>query len=243
MEMLPSFTARRLTERFSRSADEEDGGSGFDDLVCPPTLEKFHLPPGVWINRICGWSSTRSLTLSFLEKISGTSSTPICRLLACTKGSLLNAGSSAIERSSAETLPESMDKPRFPTFTSRPSAAVRVDSSFGRKLFTLMTKGKTRSTARMTARTMPTIFRAFMGALLGCSLSTPGSLQSHLRCVQSTKAGFSRFRRAAGRASPLQRLLQVGNQVIGIFNSHGKPQHLFGNSHLHAMLSRDHHVR
>src|ERR1043166_2255153 len=159
--MLPLLTASLPTESLSRSEEEEDG-SGFCDLAFPPRLEKFHFPPGVWIKWISGWSSTRSLTLSCLEKISGISSTPTFRLLARTKGSLLNAGSSAIERSSAETLPDKIDRPKLPTWTSRPSALVKVDSSLGRKLFTLMMNGRMMTTTRMSARRIPTIFRVFI---------------------------------------------------------------------------------
>src|ERR1700690_3306059 len=130
----PSLTSSLLTER-SGVDDGPLAGAGFADSDLLPRLEKFHFPEASRSNAISGLSSVMSVTCKVLEKINGITSTPTFSDLARMKGSLLNAGSSAIERSSAETVPERMERLRLPTLTSRPSASVRADSSLGRKLF------------------------------------------------------------------------------------------------------------
>ena len=143
---------------------EEDGSleeAGFAeawDLF--PKLEKFHFPDASCSRVISGRSSVRSVTCRVLEKTSGIISTPTFRSLARTKASLLNAGSSAIERFSAETLPDKIERLRFPTLTSRPSAVESSDSSLGRKLFTLTRKGRVITAKSITATTIPKIFSA-----------------------------------------------------------------------------------
>jgi hypothetical protein len=71
-----------------------------------------------------------------------------------------------MERSSAETLPERIDKPRFSTLTSRPKALVNSDSRRGRKLLTLIRNGRAMTAIKMRARTIPAILSARMGVLL-----------------------------------------------------------------------------
>src|SRR6476469_1142898 len=163
-ERRPSFTSSLLTER---SGVEEGslGAAGFAAVLLP-RLEKFHFPEASRSNAISGLSSVMSVTCSFLEKISGITSTPTLSDLARMNGSLLKAGSSAIERSSAETLPDRMERLRLPTLTSRPSASVKADSSLGRKLLTLIRKGIAMMINRRTATTIPAIFRAFISELL-----------------------------------------------------------------------------
>src|SRR5436853_3778307 len=75
-------------------------------------------------------------------------------------GALLNAGSSAMERFSAATLPDSMDKLKLPTVTARQRALERSDSIRGRKAFTLMRKGRAIRTTMTRTITTPTIFNA-----------------------------------------------------------------------------------
>src|SRR5205823_7574323 len=93
-----------------------------------PRLEKFHLPDEVRNRAICGRSSVRSVTCNVLLNTSGITSTPTLSALAVTNGALLNAGSSAIARSSAETLPVRIESFRFPIVTFRPSADDACDS-------------------------------------------------------------------------------------------------------------------
>src|SRR6185369_14904027 len=142
-----SLTSSFLTERFAVEAD----GSDEDFELSPPKLEKFHFPDGDCRRRISGVSRVRSVTLSCLDRIRGISSTPTLKLLAVTKGSLLNAGSSAMARFSAETLAARRDKPRLPTLTSRPSALLNSDSSRGRKLLTLIKNGRAITATRIIA--------------------------------------------------------------------------------------------
>src|SRR6266852_9902502 len=137
----PSFTSSLLTER-SGVDDGPLAGAGFaaaSDLL--PRLEKFHFPEASRSKAISGLSSVISVTCSVLEKISGITSTPTFSALARMKGSLLKPGSSEIDRSSAETLPDKMERLRLPTLTSRPRAVESSDSSLGRKLLTLTRKG------------------------------------------------------------------------------------------------------
>src|SRR5207244_8328544 len=101
-----------------------------------PRLEKFHLPAGVRSRTICGRSSVRSVTCNVLLNTSGITSTPTLSPLAVTNGALPNAGSSAIARSWAETLPVRIDSLQFQIVTFRPSADDACDSMVGRKLFT-----------------------------------------------------------------------------------------------------------
>src|SRR5437667_3068443 len=95
-------------------------------------LEKFHFPLAVFSNAICGESSVMSVTLIFLEKINGISSTPTFSDFAVTNGDFPNAGSSAMAILSAPTLPERIDKLRSPTVTCLPKAALASDCTVGR---------------------------------------------------------------------------------------------------------------
>src|SRR5438105_13795382 len=74
-----------------------------------PRLEKFHLPDEVRNRAICGRSSVRSVTCNVLLNTSGITSTPTLSTLALTNGALRNAVSSAIERTSVETHPVSIE--------------------------------------------------------------------------------------------------------------------------------------
>src|SRR5690349_13935933 len=142
-DTFPSFTSSLLTERFAVEGDDGVDSAGLDaasDL--PPRLEKFHFPEASRSSEISGLSSVISVTCKVLERISGITSTPTFSDLARIKASLLKVGSSAIDRSSAETLPDRMERLRLPTLTWRPSALVSSDSSLGRKLFTLIKKGR-----------------------------------------------------------------------------------------------------
>src|SRR6202142_3203236 len=100
-ERRPFFTSSLLTER----SGVADGplGAGFaavEDLL--PRLEKFHFPAASRSRAISGVSRVMSVTCNALEKISGITSTPTFSDLARMKGALLKAGSSAMERSSAQ---------------------------------------------------------------------------------------------------------------------------------------------
>src|SRR5215467_10995391 len=82
-------------------------------------------------------------------------------------GAWLNLGSSPMESWSAPTLPDSMLKCSWPTFTGRPRASESVDSILGRKAFTSITNGSAIATTIRSATTMPIILSAvFMGDLL-----------------------------------------------------------------------------
>src|SRR5713101_2525961 len=164
----PSFTFSLLTERFAVE-DSPDLASELDlsppaeaalEPEVAPRLEKFHFPEAEWSRNISGRSSVRSVTWRVLEKISGITSTPTFSALARTNGSLLKAGSSAMERSSAETLPVRTERLRLPTLTWRPRVEVSSDSSRGRKLFTFTRKGSAITITNRTATTIPKIFSA-----------------------------------------------------------------------------------
>ena len=154
---LPSVTLNFATERLP-GAEPELEGEDFS-VAFPPRLEKFHLPSAVFRSVICGCSSVISVTRISLEVMSGMTSTPTLRDFAVTNGVLPNAGSSAMEMLSAETLPVRIDRLRFPTLTSLPSASLAVASILGRKLFTLMKKGIATRITTSIAMTMPTILR------------------------------------------------------------------------------------
>ena len=108
----------------------------------PPRLEKFHFPEASRSSAISGLSSVISVTCKVLEKISGITSTPTFSDLARMKGSLLKAGSSAIDRSSAETLPDKMERLRLPTLTSRPSAVGKLRLQLGAEAVDVDQKGQ-----------------------------------------------------------------------------------------------------
>ena len=120
-------------------------------------LEKFHFPLAVFSNAICGESSVMSVTLIFLEKINGISSTPTFSDFAVTNGDFPNAGSSAMAILSAPTLPERIDKLRSPTVTCLPKAALASDCTVGRNLFTLISRGNAIRIRRRTATAIPPI--------------------------------------------------------------------------------------
>src|SRR5207302_9315306 len=126
----------------------------------PPRLEKFHLPAGVRSRTICGRSSVRSVTCNVLLNTSGITSTPTLSPLAVTNGALPNAGSSAIARSSAETLPERIESFRFPMVTFGPNADEACVSIVGRKLFTFTRKGRAIATTSRIRMRIPIIFAA-----------------------------------------------------------------------------------
>src|SRR5215469_3758182 len=107
-----------------------------------PKLEKFHLPSGLRRSATWGFVSVILRTSSVFEKTSGSTLTPTFSACAWMKGVLLKEGSSAIEMLSAARLPDQSDNLRFPTVTWRPRALVSSDSIRGRKVFTLITKGR-----------------------------------------------------------------------------------------------------
>jgi len=57
----------------------------------------------------------------------------------------------------------------------------------------------------------------------------PPRARSHRNCHHSTDS--------------LQRVLQIGDQIVGVLDSHRQPHHLLGDSHFRALLGRDHRVR
>src|SRR6516162_6734768 len=161
---LPSVTLSLPTETFG--VDEERPPEGEEVLTegvdgglaaLPPRLEKFHLPFEALSSVICGCSRVMSVTLSCLDVIRGMSSTPTFNDFAVTNGAVPNAGSSAIAILSAVTEPLRIDKLRFPTLTWRPTAPVASASILGRKLLTLITKGRATRMTMMRATTMPMI--------------------------------------------------------------------------------------
>src|SRR6185437_16869069 len=79
-----------------------------------PMLEKFQVPEGERSSETCGSVMVKDETSSFLEKISGIIATPAVNCLACKKGVLLKAGSSAITTLSTVTPPERIERPMFP---------------------------------------------------------------------------------------------------------------------------------
>src|SRR6266567_641545 len=157
----PSFMFSFATDKFG-FPPEEAGAAGFAaDVLFPPRLEKFHFSPFSDFTRlISGCFNVSSVTLSVLEKISGIISTPTFSDFASTKADLLNAGSSAMEMLSADTLPESSDSERFPTLTCRPSESVSSDSSFGRNVLASMKKGIAIAITISTPTIRAMIFRA-----------------------------------------------------------------------------------
>jgi hypothetical protein len=98
-----------------------------------------------------------SVTLIFLEKINGMSSTPTFSDFAVTNGNFPNAGSSAMAILSAPTLPDRIDKLRSPTVTCLPKAALASDCTVGRNVFTLINSGKAIRIRRRTATAIPPI--------------------------------------------------------------------------------------
>src|SRR5579859_1948253 len=85
------------------------------------------------------------VTFSVLEKMSGMSSTPTPRDFAVRKGEGLNLGSSLMTRFFAVIEPERIERLRSPSSTLRPRDFDAVSSIVGRKLFTGMRNGATRS--------------------------------------------------------------------------------------------------
>src|SRR5260370_35816399 len=104
----PSVIFTRLTERSSLAPDGADCGvGGFERFA--PSFEKFQTPAGVCNSAICGRSILISVTLSLRAEIYCQRSTPIFIDFALTKGAWLKAGSSAMERSAAETPPDRVE--------------------------------------------------------------------------------------------------------------------------------------
>ena len=83
-----------------------------------------------------------SVTCKVLEKISGITSTPTFKDLARIKGSLLNAGSSAIERSSAETLPDRMERLEIADFDLPAERIGQLRFEFGAETIYVDQEGK-----------------------------------------------------------------------------------------------------
>ena len=140
-------------------------------------LEKFHFPLEVFIKAICGESSVMFVTLIFLEKINGISSTPTFSDFAVTNGDFPNAGSSAMAILSAPTLPERIDKLRSPTVTCLPKAALASDCTVGRNLFTLISRG---NAIRMSPRFKPTL-------TLQKPITPPRSIQKMMPSTTTTR--------------------------------------------------------
>src|SRR5215470_15233326 len=108
----------RPFSRFSFFTEKSGAGPDFDDSLFPDPVArvaKFHLPSALRIRLTSGLPMVRPFTLSAFEVISGHISTPTLNDLAVRKGDLLKLGSSAMERSSAESAPEKIDRLRFPT--------------------------------------------------------------------------------------------------------------------------------
>ena len=59
----------------------------------------------------------------------------------------------------------------------------------------------------------------------------------------SSRPGTRSHRNLQARAHCLQCLLEIGNQVVAIFDSNREPHHLFGHAHLRALFAGDHCVR
>src|SRR5205823_1696032 len=129
-----------------------------------PIVEKFHFPERSRNRLTCGCESVSSVTCSVFEKINGIISTPTLRACALMNGELLKAGSSAMAMLSAARLPDHSERLRLPTVTLRPRALVSSDSIRGRKLFTLTTNGRIRTTTTNIAITIPIILKVrFIG--------------------------------------------------------------------------------
>ena len=124
-------------------------------------LEKFQVPEGERSRETCGSVTVKEETSNFLEKISGISATPAVNFLACKKGVLLKAGSSAITTLSTVTPPERIERPMFPISTLRPSAVVRSVSSVGLKRLASITNGRATTIKINTTITIPTMIRTF----------------------------------------------------------------------------------
>jgi hypothetical protein len=152
---LEIFTS--LTERSRLDALAGAAGAALA-LEPAPSAEKFQSPAGDCSSQICGWSMAMLVTATRREKMSAWRSTPACSDFASRKAVRLNAGSSAMDKSSAVTPPDRIVNFRFPTFTSRPNAALNRDSNMGRKRLASITKGSAIATNSSAAITMPAIF-------------------------------------------------------------------------------------
>ena len=203
----PLFTFNFATERFGLPPEALPlagcfASSGAEFFA--PRLEKFHFAPSSDLTSpISGWFNVNSVTFSVFEKISGIISTPTFSDFACTNGDWLNEGSSAIEMSSALTLPENNESDRFPTFTGRPSAVVNSASSFGRNVFASTNNGNAIATTIKTPTTMARIFRT--------RLMTPTSCRNGSRnygvknCSSKTLGSRWRMNLQSAIVSPLRR--------------------------------------
>src|SRR5450755_2492531 len=231
------------TDKFGLPPEEAAGLAA--EVLFPPRLEKFHFSPFSDFTRlISGCFKVSSVTFRVFEKISGISSTPTLSDLACTKADLLNTGSSAIEMSSADTLPENSDSERFPTLTGRPSAVVRSVSSVGRKVFASMKKGiamaMTMSTPTIVAATfrMPFIIRTSCrnGSLRLCLREKETLPATSLHALSLSLRVLQQFRR--GNASGVHLLLACG--AVFVVDAHGRFQfflRVFLASHVEQNLS------
>src|SRR5262249_53767812 len=144
-ENLPPVSLTRLTDKsiFPFAGGAVEGGAG-EEAFAPfvPRLEKFQAPDGACSKVTAGASTVRPVTCSRRENASADKSTPRLSDFAVRNGSRLNAGSSATERSSVATLPDRSDSLRLPTFTARPSAELRFDSSIGRNWLASIRNGR-----------------------------------------------------------------------------------------------------
>src|ERR1700735_4527437 len=113
-------------------------------------------------------------TLTCLEKIKGTRSTPTASDLAVRKGDLLKLGSSAIEISETVTPPEKIASLISPMVTLRPSAAVSLVSSVGLNWLALMKSGRHRTRSSTTATMAPIIMRGFFVFIVRLRRGVPG---------------------------------------------------------------------
>src|SRR5258705_4121646 len=84
----------------------------------------------------------RPVTWSLREKMKGHNSAVTVSDFARTNGDLLKAGWSAMERSLAVTPPDRIENFRSPSFTSRPSPWLSLDSSIGRNWLALIRNGR-----------------------------------------------------------------------------------------------------
>ena len=93
--------------------------------------------------------------VSFREKMKGHNSALTLIDFARTNGDLLKAGWSAIERSLAVTPPDRTENFRSPSFTSRPSPWLSLDSSIGRNWLALIRNGRLTKTTASSPRMIP----------------------------------------------------------------------------------------
>jgi len=174
MDSVPLVIFTSLTVK---SCTELLDGSAAGVELFPPKLAKFQAPYRIESDRFAGKSISMPVTLSFFEKIRGWSSTPTFNDLAWMNGALLNAASSAIERSAAATPPEKIESFRSPSLTLRASAWVRAASRRGRNWLASIRKGRASAINTRSATTIasqrrvcfmgkPPIYKVYTGRML-----------------------------------------------------------------------------